>query len=207
MQAIAIPSPFPMPCPDDDEDVHWALSTGAALWARGERDDALRWLRRAAERAADIDDARETQLLRALGGCVSSAPPSRPSSRPSGPPPLPLPGSLRAVSAPRAALRPPPPPRPSSAPPASSARPILASPPELPRPHTAPPPPRLAPRPAPTTPPPPPARAELRAALRRVGAKIELVALAEGAAPPPGSIAVRLSPEGAPDALRALLDR
>ena len=38
--------------PEDDEDVVWGLSTASALWARGERRDAIVWLRRAAEAAA-----------------------------------------------------------------------------------------------------------------------------------------------------------
>ena len=43
---------LPKPSPDDDEDVVDWLSTAQALWARGERSDALVWLRRAAEAAA-----------------------------------------------------------------------------------------------------------------------------------------------------------
>jgi hypothetical protein len=37
--------------PEDDEDVVWGLSTATALWARGERRDAIVWLRRAADAA------------------------------------------------------------------------------------------------------------------------------------------------------------
>ena len=36
---------------DDSEDVVWGLSTASALWARGERRDAVVWIRRAAEAA------------------------------------------------------------------------------------------------------------------------------------------------------------
>src|SRR5690242_9620373 len=43
---------LPKPHPDDDEDVVDWLSTAQALWARGERADALVWLRRASEAAA-----------------------------------------------------------------------------------------------------------------------------------------------------------
>ncbi len=43
---------LPKPNPDDDEDVVDWLSTARTLWARGERSDALVWLRRAAEAAA-----------------------------------------------------------------------------------------------------------------------------------------------------------
>ena len=43
---------LPKPHPDDAEDVVDWLSTARALWARGEKADALVWLRRAAEAAA-----------------------------------------------------------------------------------------------------------------------------------------------------------
>lgn len=43
---------LPKPHPDDAEDVVDWLSTARALWARGERADALVWLKRAAEAAA-----------------------------------------------------------------------------------------------------------------------------------------------------------
>ncbi|MEO7328364.1 MAG: hypothetical protein ABI193_07290, partial [Minicystis sp.] len=42
--AVALPEPRP----EDDEDVIWGLSTASALWLRGERRDAIVWLRRAA---------------------------------------------------------------------------------------------------------------------------------------------------------------
>jgi hypothetical protein len=40
----------------DTEDVAWALQTADALWKRNERVDAVVWLRRAAQAAADVDD-------------------------------------------------------------------------------------------------------------------------------------------------------
>src|SRR5689334_2608360 len=42
---------LPAPRQDDDEDVVWGISTATALWGRGERADALVWLRRASEAA------------------------------------------------------------------------------------------------------------------------------------------------------------
>ncbi|WP_437820242.1 hypothetical protein [Sorangium sp. So ce1078] len=58
--------PIPPPHDEDDEDVHWALSTATALWARGEREEALRWLRRAAEQASDANaDLRALELFKA----------------------------------------------------------------------------------------------------------------------------------------------
>lgn len=72
-------STFPSPRDDDDEDVHWALSTAAALWARGERNEALRWLRRAAETASDANaDERALELFKAAAE-VASALEARPS--------------------------------------------------------------------------------------------------------------------------------
>jgi hypothetical protein len=40
----------------DTEDVAWALQTADALWKRNERVDAVVWLRRAAQAAAEVDD-------------------------------------------------------------------------------------------------------------------------------------------------------
>src|SRR6185369_8685609 len=57
--AVALPEPRP----EDDEDVVWGLSTASALWARGERNDAIVWLRRAAASAAAAgQDFRASEL-------------------------------------------------------------------------------------------------------------------------------------------------
>ncbi len=49
----------------DIEDVVWALSTAESLWKRGDHADAVVWLRRAAEAAADAqDDDRALTLAR-----------------------------------------------------------------------------------------------------------------------------------------------
>ncbi len=49
----------------DAEDVVWGLQTADALWKRGERIDALVWLRRAAQAAGDAnDDDRALELAR-----------------------------------------------------------------------------------------------------------------------------------------------
>src|SRR5262245_55630890 len=62
MAQIAIPTPDTR----DSEDVHWALSTAASLWASGAWQDAVRWLRRAAETANDReDDDRALELFKA----------------------------------------------------------------------------------------------------------------------------------------------
>jgi hypothetical protein len=49
----------------DAEDVVWGLQTAETLWKRGERIDALVWLRRAAQSASDAsDDDRALELAR-----------------------------------------------------------------------------------------------------------------------------------------------
>jgi hypothetical protein len=49
----------------DAEDVVWGLQTAASLWKRGERIDALVWLRRAAQAAGDANhDDRALELAR-----------------------------------------------------------------------------------------------------------------------------------------------
>src|SRR3954462_5531070 len=49
----------------DAEDVVWGLQTAETLWKRGERIDALVWLRRAAQAAGDAsDDDRALELAR-----------------------------------------------------------------------------------------------------------------------------------------------
>jgi hypothetical protein len=56
-------SGFPVPRDDDPEDVAWALTTGSALWKQGEHRDALVWLRRALDAAADAERwARASEL-------------------------------------------------------------------------------------------------------------------------------------------------
>ena len=90
-------APIPTPRLDDDEDVHWALSTAGALWGRGERGEALKWLRRAAEQASDVNaDARSLELFKAaaeVASHVASTPVTTPSvaAAPAGETPLPVP--------------------------------------------------------------------------------------------------------------------
>ena len=47
----------------DTEDVGWALQTAEALWKRGERVDAIVWLRRAAQAAGESDDDTRAMML------------------------------------------------------------------------------------------------------------------------------------------------
>jgi hypothetical protein len=56
---------FPKPLPDDPKTVVMALETGGAEWARGELNEAVRWIRRGADAAeASGDDLRALSLAR-----------------------------------------------------------------------------------------------------------------------------------------------
>jgi hypothetical protein len=63
---MAIPGDdFPRPLPDDPKTVVMALETGSAEWDRGELNEAVRWIRRAADAAeASGDDMRALSLAR-----------------------------------------------------------------------------------------------------------------------------------------------
>src|SRR5580698_9090622 len=51
--------------PDDPKDVSWGLTTAEACFRRGERSDALRWLRRAVEAASEAEaDERALELAK-----------------------------------------------------------------------------------------------------------------------------------------------
>ncbi|HEY2516984.1 MAG TPA: hypothetical protein VGI39_39200 [Polyangiaceae bacterium] len=54
---------IPPALPSDTEDVVWALQTAEALWKRGERVDAVVWVRRAAQAAGEGDDASRAATL------------------------------------------------------------------------------------------------------------------------------------------------
>lgn len=57
---------FPEAEPNDPEDVVLALTTAASLWVGGEREEAIRWLRKAQEGAdAAGSDVRALELARA----------------------------------------------------------------------------------------------------------------------------------------------
>lgn len=89
---------FPQPQEADSEDVSWALSTGQAMWSRGDTAEAIRWVKRASESAADAgDDDRALALARVAadlkvltgGSVMPPAPPPEPAPRPAtaAPPP------------------------------------------------------------------------------------------------------------------------
>lgn len=186
------PSLIPPPRDDDEEDVHWALSTAAALWQRGEKPEALRWLRKAAEHALDANrDDRSLELARLaadLGpgvAAVASTPPPAPARAPS-------------IPAPSAPSRPPPHPPPvrvgaSPASPAPPARGSVPAPAPLPREAARPSAPPVA-RPsglAAQAAQPPPASSPLLQ--RRLGAP-------PGAAPP-ANVVASVAASVVPDAI------
>lgn len=73
MTEAGLGNPIPKAEPDDHEDVSWALSTAEATWSRGDRPDALKWLRRAAEAASEAEaDDRALQLAKAAAEIATS---------------------------------------------------------------------------------------------------------------------------------------
>lgn len=121
-QAIEMPTPSGA----DTETVITALETAAVFRARGDRQEAVRWLRRAAESAGEAgDDHRALSLSRAaadlheeLEGSVAQQ------AQEQAPPVLPAPPSSRAARSPSASPRTshPPPPSARGARPSSSPR-------------------------------------------------------------------------------------
>jgi len=117
MNAIDLRQAIPTPLAEDNEEVHWALSTAAALWATGDRGDALRWLRKAAETANDLEeDSRALELYKAaatirstlLPPALSAADTIRspaPADSPSIPPPPASARSSRSASGVRSVAR------------------------------------------------------------------------------------------------------
>jgi hypothetical protein len=53
--------------PSDAHDVRWALETAQSLWTQGERREALQWVRRAAEAAAESGADDRALLLAKMG--------------------------------------------------------------------------------------------------------------------------------------------
>lgn len=97
--------PIPPAKKDDSEDVAWALSTAEAMCARGDRSDALKWLRRAAEAASEAQaDDRALELAKAAADLASTlaatSHPPPPPSRPAPPLTVKSPVPARAPSVP-----------------------------------------------------------------------------------------------------------
>src|SRR5215471_5047271 len=64
-------SVIPAPHADDDDDVAWALQTAAVQWNRGQRADAVVWLRRAVEASISAGRAERTRELTRLAASVA----------------------------------------------------------------------------------------------------------------------------------------
>lgn len=130
----------------DAEDVAWGLQTADAMWKRGERGDALVWLRRAVQAAADAsDDDRALELARHAAELAETmtATASSPSSGAPGPAPRESVVPVVATTSNAPGSIPPPPPflgevSGSSKPPVAGG-PRLSRPP-LPRPRGSKPP-------------------------------------------------------------------
>ncbi len=168
---------LPAPAPEDGEDVVLALETASTLWKRGDTQDAIRWLRRAAESAEEAgDDTRALALARTAADLSSGS--ERGAVRPSSSRPQPtkigdidpsVAAALQGRAGPRSFPSPPPPPSMSRPPPPSASRPPPVSPPPGPQITPSPPeavpvtPPASGPGTAPKSAPlaaPPPARAQ-----------------------------------------------
>ena len=62
---LALPQ-VPEAQPEDPEDVSWALSTAEAMWARGDHLEGIKWVRKAAEAASEVEnDERALELAKA----------------------------------------------------------------------------------------------------------------------------------------------
>jgi hypothetical protein len=145
-QAMAEPNPVPPATKDDAEDVSWALSTAEAMWMRGDKDDAVKWIRRAVESAAEVGaDDRALELAKAAADLASyvgpapTAPAPQPAAlvvavKPAAPmPAAPRPATAVAVTprAPAAVRSPSPPVRPAAG--APPLKPAAAAAPQTPR--------------------------------------------------------------------------
>jgi hypothetical protein len=69
---VAVKSKIPEPIAQDSEDVSWALSTAQSLASSGDGEEALKWLRRAANNAADAEqDERAVELFKVAADIAS----------------------------------------------------------------------------------------------------------------------------------------
>lgn len=117
---------------DDPDEVADKLSIAAAMWGRGDRSDALSWVRRAAESASDAElDLRALELAKAASELAATLealpPPSAPALAPAPSPPTaqaPAPATAKPKTAP--------PPKPTQAPKPPGSRPPGSKLPPLP---------------------------------------------------------------------------
>jgi hypothetical protein len=136
----------PEPAPGDSGDVVQALEIARALWEKGNRRDAVRWVRHAIEAADELGDSlRVAALARAVAdlGTVS-APPPLPLRASTPPPPSQRPSVMPASTQRPSAGSSPPPQRPSavSSPPPQRPSAVSSPPPQRPSAVSSPPPQR-----------------------------------------------------------------
>jgi hypothetical protein len=169
---------------DDPSEVVEALDVARALWDKGERNDAIRWVRRAVEAADQAGNTlRMASLARAAADLEQASHPPPPVARPSKPPP-PLPAKARGASVPPA-----PPPAPPSAPAARTATRIDPAPPaSMPRSATL----------IDAAPPPPPAPPAVAAPPARTVAQ-QARSVPQPVAPPAPQAAAHAAPQPAPE--------
>ncbi len=77
----------PPPSDDDHEDVAWALRAASAQWRRDDRQDAIAWVRRAAETAIEVGQAIRARELFILAQRLEHGP-TFTGSQTSAPPPV-----------------------------------------------------------------------------------------------------------------------
>ncbi|MCA9620722.1 MAG: hypothetical protein KC731_16980 [Myxococcales bacterium] len=91
---------YPDQLDSDSDDVRWALETGRSMWSQGDHQEALKWLKRAAETASEEeDDMRSLTLAKAaaeLRAVVDTEPAVAPPEAP--PAPSPEPASESPIS-------------------------------------------------------------------------------------------------------------
>jgi hypothetical protein len=181
--SVPVP-PIPEAKKEDSEDVAWALSTAEAMYARGDREEAVKWLRRAAEAASEGQaDMRALQLAKAASDLATAI-----GRTPSTTPP-PLPAAARSAHAP--AHPPPPPSAPKSAAPSQRPPPVSVAASQLPHPPPS----------QPSRPPPPP---KVTVRIGVASSSVRPVAPAS-VRPPPASVPnATLTPQIPPSAPRVV---
>jgi len=96
---VGQPLTIPPPSDDDHEDVAWALRAASAQWRREDRQDAVAWVRRAAETAIEVGQAIRARELFILAQRLEHGP-TFGTSLTSAPPSLPPPAARLAVAPP-----------------------------------------------------------------------------------------------------------
>ncbi len=169
---------LPVSEPADSSDTRWALETARTLWLQGERREALRWIRRAAEAASEAG-ADDRALTLAKVGAELRGVLDIPRTEP--PPPM-APAAPNVVFAPTPAASP--------LPLVHAAPNVASAPPPVPLARFAPPPLQAAPAPAASVAPKSVPRIDRpSSAAVSDGDLVVTVVSTDGAAPPPnGSI-------------------